>query len=98
MKIRHYLAATTRKEYASGSNKHDEAMRIKVNLKMLLELLLRPPSPPIFFSSIREGRFVKCHLAVLAGWGARRLWSVKGGKLVFLFWSSFGNWAASTEV
>lgn len=61
-------------------------MRVKVNLKMLLELLLHPPSPLFYFfkkhqvcemSPGRDNRL-----------GTGRLWRVKGVKCFFLFWSS----------
>lgn len=71
-------------------------MRVKVNLKMLLELLLHPPSPLFYFfkkhqvcemSPGRDNRL-----------GTGRLWRVKGGKVFFSFLEQFVDWAASTEV
>lgn len=73
-------------------------MRVKVNLKMLLELLLHPPSPLFYFIFLKSIRFVKCHLAGIAGWEQGGCGGWRGAKCFFSFLEQFGDWAASTEV
>lgn len=73
-------------------------MRVKVNLKMLLELLLHPPSPLFYFIFLKKHQVCEMSPGRDSRLGTGRLWRVKGGKVFFSFLEQFGDWAASTEV